>query len=114
MKANANACATVTARVPAEIKAQVDRKLKDMGLSATMLVNAAYEFVLVEGRLPVPQGAQSPRANKPQTKALSEQDAKAFAAAWSQRAVLEAPAYDGSNFKELLGQAKGDYYARFA
>lgn len=44
--------AMVTARVPVEIRDQVNAKLRAMGSSPTELVNAAYDYVLATGELP--------------------------------------------------------------
>ena len=104
--------AMVSARVPVEIKRQGDCKLKELGSSATELVNAAYLYVIKHGALP---GVQMPVVqDKPQVKTLSGDAAKAFKAQWDKRSVLEAKEYDGHNFKDLLDEARGDYYARFA
>ena len=43
--------AMVTARVPVEIRDQVNAQLRDIG-SPTELVNAAYDYVLKTGELP--------------------------------------------------------------
>ena len=104
--------AMVTARVPVEIKRQADSKLKAMGSSATELVNAAYRYVLENGKLPGEIDA-SPRAEL-QVKTLSGEAAQAFLKQWHARSVLEAPTYTGDNFKDVLDQARGEYYARFA
>lgn len=42
----------VTARVPVEIRDQVNAHLRDIGSSPTELINAAYDYVLKTGRLP--------------------------------------------------------------
>ena len=44
--------AMVTARVPVEIRDQVNAQLRDIGSSPTELVNAAYDYVLTTGELP--------------------------------------------------------------
>lgn len=104
--------AMVSARVPVEIKRQGDRKLKEMGSSATELINSAYRYVLAYGTLPTAQAAQP--ASAPQMKTLTGDAAEDFRQQWKARAVLEARGYDGSNFKEKLDEARGEYYARFA
>ena len=104
--------AMVSARVPVEIQKQGDSKLKEIGSSATELVNAAYKYVLEHGKLPGQEEEDGPE--QPRTKTLSGTDALAFSTLWNRRAVLEAKAYDGDNFKELLEQARKDYYARLA
>ena len=104
--------AMVSARVPAEIKKQGDRKLKEIGSSATELVNAAYAYLLEHGKLP--EEASPAKAEAPLTKTLQGADAKAFREQWNKRTVFSGASYDGGNFKELLDEARGDYYARFA
>lgn len=44
--------AMVTARVPQEIRDQVNAQLRAIGSSPTELVNAAYDYVLKTGKLP--------------------------------------------------------------
>ena len=103
--------AMVSARVPAEIKKHGDLLLKEMGSSVTELVNSAYAYLLENGRLP----KEEPKASdEPQTKTLTGSEAKAFLEQWERRAVLSGTSYDGGNFKELLDQARGEYFARFA
>ena len=104
--------AMVTARVPVEIKKQGDRKLKEIGSSATELVNAAYKYVLEHGHLPGETTVASEPT--PQVKTLSGEMLRSYREKWSEMAVLDSPSYDGSNFKELLDRARDDRYARFA
>ena len=104
--------AMVSARVPVEIKKRGDSKLKELGSSVTELVNAAYRYVIEHGELP--GAVVSEQAVEPQVKTLSGDAARAFREQWRPREVLEMPAYDGSNFKELLNETKDEYYARFA
>lgn len=104
---------TVTARVPTEIKQQVDRRLKDLGHTTTDLINAAYEYVLRENALP--RASQVPAQPKETVvKTLSGDDARNFVRRWKGRAVLKATDYDGTNFQEILDQAREDRHARFA
>ena len=104
--------AMVSARVPAEIKKHGDRMLKEMGSSTTELINAAYAYLLEYGTLPA-VGDRALRQS-PETKTLSGVDADAFTRFWEGQSVLEAPDYDGGNFKELLSQARQERHARFA
>ena len=107
--------AMVSARVPVEIKRQGDAKLREMGSSVTELVNAAYGYVIKHGALP---GQSEPdklaTAGERQVKTLAGSDAQAFSNLWRARAVLDAQGYDGTNFKELLGEAREGRYARLA
>ena len=52
--------AMVTARVPLEIRDQVNPQLRDIGSSPTELVNAAYDYVLKTGELPDENRADAP------------------------------------------------------
>lgn len=45
--------ATVTARVPAEIRRQGNAVLEQLNATPTELIRAAYEYVLATGQLPV-------------------------------------------------------------
>jgi antitoxin component of RelBE/YafQ-DinJ toxin-antitoxin module len=104
--------AMVSARVPIEIKKRGDGKLKEIGSSATELVNAAYRYVIEHGELP---GSKTSSPSEQQKMKVLEGDAaEAFKQQWRSRSILEAPAYDGGNFRELLDDARGEYYARFA
>lgn len=42
----------VTARIPVEVKTQVSEVLESLGSNTTKLINAAFEYVLVTGKLP--------------------------------------------------------------
>lgn len=52
--------AMVTARVPVEIRDQVNAKLRAIGSSPTELVNAAYDYVLATGELPDARSGDEP------------------------------------------------------
>ena len=104
--------AMVSARVPVEIKKRGDQKLKEIGSSVTELVNSAYDYLLEHGRLPKEESRKV--AGAPQVKTLSGAEALSFQEQWNKRAVLTASSYDGHNYKELLDQAREEYYARFA
>ncbi|MEF9925911.1 MAG: hypothetical protein RSF32_03250 [Raoultibacter sp.] len=45
--------AMVTARVPVEKKEKVDALLREAGATATQLVNAAYDYYLERGEIPL-------------------------------------------------------------
>ena len=104
--------AMVTARVPVEIKKQGDAKLKEIGSSVTELVNEAYRFVIEEGTLPGRQ--QIRKSSSPIRKVLQGEEARKLRESQTSRRVLDLPEYDGTNFKELLNEARDERYARFA
>ena len=104
--------AMVTARVPVEIKKRGDSKLKEIGSSATELVNSAYEYVLQTGKLPRAKATDEVPGS--QVKTLSGEAVEEFRRQWAARSAFEPSSYDGANFKELLDQARGDRHARLA
>ena len=109
--------AMVSARVPIEIKQRGDKRLKEIGSTATELVNAAYHYVIEHGELPAAHPdvrVHRGEHDQPQVKTLAGDAAQAFTAQWQMRSVLEVRGYDGTNFKQLLDEAKDDYFARFA
>lgn len=92
--------AMVSARVPVEVKKQGDAILKEIGSSATELVNAAYDYVLKNRALPY---TQSMPPTTMQRKVLRGKELERFKEFWTTHTVPEIPEYDGANFKELLG-----------
>lgn len=105
--------ATATARVPAEIKHQVDAKLRAMGASPTTLINAAYEYVLEMGELPKApvqpptKQATSFRVLAPEQQQKLRDDLEVIA--------LQAPAsWEDRSFEEIRESMREDRYARFA
>lgn len=104
--------AMVTARVPVEIKKQVDRKLHEIGSSATALINAAYQYVLDHGELPGQKPASKPE--EPLMKVLSGDDALEFNEHWNSMKVIDTQGYDGTNFKELLNKSREERHENLA
>ena len=104
--------AMVTARVPVEIKNRGDRKLKEIGATATELINSAYEYVIEHGE--IPGRVKQEKASEPVVKILDGTAASEFRNRWRSRETLDFPRYDGSNFQELLDEARGNRHARFA
>lgn len=66
--------AIVTARVPAEIKERGKAILQSIGATPTDLINAAYNYVLANGKLPAV--SPSPEALKSQRRTLSKTQQK--------------------------------------
>lgn len=67
----------VTARVPVEVKNQVSGVLESLGSNTTKLINAAFDYVLVTGKLPdTNEPIQSERSQKETVRKLSEKDKK--------------------------------------
>ena len=98
--------AIVTARVPAEIKKQGNAVLREIGSTPTELVNAAYEYVLKEGALPVHNPPLEPRVIRltdAQKRELRERSEKMT------YAVPES-FWQGKSYKELLEDAIKEKY----
>ena len=57
--------ATVTARVPAEIRRQGNAVLEQLNATPTELIRAAYEYVLATGQIPVAQDSAGRDASEP-------------------------------------------------
>lgn len=129
--------ATVTARVPVEVKEQGNALLKSLGSSPTQLINSAYRYLLKEGRLPEPESerkAKKRRLSAAQRKELAQsleamylgsletEDARVVSSASvledAGTGVADADANDDANtesytlsFKERLNAARDDRYA---
>lgn len=100
--------AIVTARVPVEIKEQGNALLRAMGATPTQLVNAAYEFLLKEGKLP--QAQQKPSARKRKlTTAQRQRVVDSLQAMY-----IGSPAADAGSFAEQLAAARDERYAHIA
>ena len=102
----------VSARVPVEVKRRGDCQLKQIGSSVSELINSAYDYLFRYGELP---GKKEPARNEDTVmKVLTGEEARKLCERLERNAVLDARAYDEDNFKQLLNQARSDYYARFA
>ncbi len=107
----------VTARVPSEIKRQGNNVLKQIGATATQLVNAAYEYVIAEGRLPSPRKATgadpSLDGTTLQTRTLPPSAVAELSASLA-TSTFEVPAsfWDGRPYKDLIAEGRrADYEA---
>ncbi|WP_139650593.1 hypothetical protein [Raoultibacter phocaeensis] len=100
--------ATVTARVPVEVKEQVNGILKDIGSTPTELINTAYRYVLHSKRLPdthVPAGKKILNLTD---------DEKSSLKAFLDRSAVKAPAsWEGKTYKDLREEAMRDRYPDF-
>lgn len=85
--------AMVTARIPVEIKEQGNAILKEIGATATQLVNAAYEYLLATRELPVVHASVSGKRK------LSEGQ-RADLQAFFNASSIDAP----DSFWEVLGE----------
>lgn len=98
--------AIVVARVPAEIKEQVDGVLEKMGATSTQLINAAYEYVLSQGELPLVQPDQD---NNKRNLSLDEQKQLAKSIRASSFAVSESFWGDESDKDRIGRDRRVDY-----
>ena len=101
--------AIVTARVPSGIKDQGRVVLEKIGATPTDLINAAYRYVLSEGKLPQPSdaGSQIPSG----IKTLDEEQRKELKAR-TVRTTFAVPAsfWEGQTDDELLTKALEEKY----
>lgn len=82
----------VTARVPVEVKNQVSGVLESLGSNTTKLINAAFDYVLVTGKLPdTNEPIQSERSQKETVRKLSEKDKKELTELFG-KILIPAPA----------------------
>ncbi len=101
----------VTARVPAGIKEQGKAALQKIGATPTDLVNAAYRYVLAEGKLP--HVDEKPFASAEQPRKLSSTQKKKLKQQ-IEATTFPVPAsyWEGKTDKELLVDALTEKYAR--
>ena len=105
----------VTARVPVEVKNQVSEVLESLGLNTTKLINAAFEYVLVTGKLPdAHEGASLESSAKGSSRQLSEKDKKELSALFGKISV-PAPAsfwndLGESTYKEAISEWRSNDY----
>lgn len=93
----------VTARVPAEIRDQGNAILRQLGATPTDLVNAAYEYLLLEKRLPpVAHGAEELPGG---VRALSAEAAAEVLENLNGMALEVPESWQGASMDELREQA---------
>ena len=105
----------VTARIPVEVKNQVSEVLESLGSSTTKLINAAFEYVLVTGKLPdAHDGASLEFSAKGSSHQLSEKDKEELSALFGKISV-PAPAsfwndLGDSTYKEAISKWRSSDY----
>lgn len=102
--------AIVSARVPVAVKERGNSILKELGATPSQLVNAAYEYVLAEGKLP--QARSDLERLRGTVRTLDAGQREKIAR--SLRVMNVGCVDQGRSFKELLDEARDDRYARFA
>lgn len=105
----------VTARVPVEVKNQVSEVLESLGSNTTKLINAAFEYVLVTGKLPdAHEGTLLESSGKGSSRQLSEKDKEQLASLFGKISV-PAPAsfwndLGDSTYKEAISEWRSNDY----
>ena len=105
----------VTARIPVEVKNQVSEVLESLGSNTTKLINAAFEYVLVTGKLPdAYEGATPELSAKRSSRQLSEKDKEQLSALFGKISV-PAPAsfwndLGDSSYKEAISEWRSHDY----
>ena len=105
----------VTARVPVEVKNQVSEVLESLGSNTTQLINAAFEYVLVTGKLPDAREESSlESSSKGVSRQLSEKDKEELASLFGKISV-PAPAsfwndLGDSTYKEAISEWRSNDY----
>lgn len=105
----------VTARIPVEVKNQVSEILESLGSNTTQLINAAFEYVLVTGKLPdAYEGAVSGLSARESSRQLSEKDKEELSALFGKISV-PAPAsfwndLGNSTYTEAISEWRSSDY----
>ena len=105
----------VTARIPVEVKNQVSEILESLGSNTTQLINAAFEYVLVTGRVPDAHESASLEASaKGSSRQLSEKDKEQLASLFGKISV-PAPAsfwndLGDNTYKEAISEWRSSDY----
>lgn len=97
--------ATVTARVPVEIRNQVHAALRKNGHTPTELINRAYQAYLATGELPDGRPARTAEYSAQQ---------RADFARFLERTSIDAPAsWANASYKELRDQAMRERFSEY-
>ena len=105
----------VTARIPVEVKNQVSEVLESLGSNTTKLINAAFEYELVTGKLPDAREESSlESSSKGVSRQLSEKDKEELASLFGKISV-PAPAsfwndLGDSTYKEAISEWRSSDY----
>ena len=105
----------VTARIPVEVKNQVSEVLESLGSNTTKLINAAFEYVLVTGKLPDAHESTTLEASaKRSSRQLSEKDKEELSVLFGKISV-PAPAsfwndLGGRTYKEAISEWRSNDY----
>ena len=99
--------AMVSGRIPVEMKERGAALLTEIGATQTELIRAAYEYLIAEGKLPVPNAELAGPA------ALTERDMAALEQFINETTFAVDPAFwDGFDYKETIAEGRrADYEA---
>lgn len=105
----------VTARIPVEVKNQVSEVLESLGSNTTKLINAAFEYVLVTGKLPdAHESSASDPSSKGFSRQLSEKDKKQLSALFGKISVPAPVSFwndlGDSSYKEAISEWRSNDY----
>lgn len=102
----------VSARVPAELRDQVNGMLRSEGYTPTELVNSAYEFFLKEKKLPVASAGVAVKGKKRTlTKAQRAQLTESL-----EKTTFAVPEsfFEGTSYEKLLEEELSGAYEALA
>lgn len=96
----------VSARVPEELRDQVNQELQKIGSSPTELINLAYQAFLKTKKLP--QGESGLKSGKRTFSKIQLEEFKGFV----ERTTVQVPEeyFNGKSYKELLVERKRAEY----
>ena len=109
-KSKSSMDAIVTARVPVEVKEQVNDMLKEIGATPTELINAAYRYMLKHGSLPEtdqPIAGGTPRV-------LTSEQIKVLRSRIEVMSLSAPESWNDKTFEELYDEAMEERYADLA
>lgn len=101
--------AIVSARIPVAVKERGNAVLKELGATSSQLINAAYEYVLAERKLPKTTNVLADK--RKQNRKLSIEQREKIQSSLTAMYVGPAPA--DIPFKDRLNEARDERYARF-
>ena len=105
----------VTARIPVEVKNQVSEVLESLGSNTPQLINAAFEYVLVTGKLPdAHESASLESSAKGSSRQLSEKDKEQLASLFEKISVPVPASFwndlGDSTYKEAISEWRSHDY----
>ncbi len=89
----------VTARVPEAVRDRANEVLRSIGATPSQLINAAYEYVIREGRLP-----SSAKAPEDEHRELTPDIAAEIDAFLGRTRLPDSLEWDGTAFKEMYDE----------